>query len=140
MSEDIRIGRHVLRFEQDDLLLMEFHGDILKGEMGAMYRLHDERLVEEGRLFVLADVRDAAGMASTAKHEARDRPKPLPPHVVAVVGAPYTLRVMIDLLARATRLLTGGATTLRFFGTMDEARAYLHECRRTWKPSTPAGA
>jgi hypothetical protein len=140
MSEEIHIGKHVLSFEQDDLLLMEFHGDILKGEMGAIYRAHDERLLAVGRIFVLADVRDAAGMAHTAKHEARDRPKPLPPHVVAVVGAPYTLRIIIDLLARATRLLTGGATTLRFFGTIDEAWAYLHECRRTWKPSSPAGA
>jgi len=140
MSEEIRIGKHVLRFEREDMLLMEFHGDILKGEMGAMYRLHDERLLAEGRIFVLADVREATGMASTAKHEARDRPKPLPPHVVAVVGAPYTLRVMIDLLARATKLLTGGATTLRFFDTMAEARVYLDECRRAWKPSSLRGA
>jgi hypothetical protein len=140
MSEEIHIGNHVLRFEQEDLLLMEFHGDILPGEMGAIYRAHDARLLAIGRLFVLADVSGAKGMSNGSKHEARERPKPLPPHVVAVVGAPYTLRVVIDLLARATRLLTGGATTLRFFETMEQARAYLEECRRTWKPALPSRA
>ncbi|MDI1443414.1 hypothetical protein [Polyangium sp. 6x1] len=140
MSEEHHIGKHVLRFEQEDLLLMEFHGDVEPGEMAAMYRVHDARLLALGRIFVLADVRGAAGMARVAKGEGIGRPKPLPPHVVAVVGAPFSLQVVIELLARATTLLTGGATTLRFFRTMADARAYLDECRRSWKPSSPQRA
>ncbi|TKD01352.1 hypothetical protein [Polyangium fumosum] len=140
MHEDIHIGRHVLRFEQEDLLVMEFHGDLESGEMAAMWRVHDERLLALGRIFVLADVRHAAGMSRIAKGEGLGRPKSLPPHIAAVVGAPYSIQVVIELLARATKLLTGGVATLRFFGTMAEARAYLEECRRTWKPSAPRGA
>ncbi|MDI1483377.1 STAS/SEC14 domain-containing protein [Polyangium sp. y55x31] len=135
MGDELRIGRHVFRFEHEDLLLMEIHGDIERGEMAAMYRVHDERLLALGRLFVLADVRQAAGMSRMTKGEGLGRPKSLPPHVVAVVGAPFPVQVVIELFARATKLLTGGATTLRFFETIAEARAYLEECRRSWKPS-----
>ncbi|MDC3961516.1 STAS/SEC14 domain-containing protein [Polyangium jinanense] len=140
MDEEIRIGRHMLHFEQEDLLVMEFHGDVEDGEMSAIFRVHDERLLALGRIFVLADVRQATAMSRMAKGEGLGRPKPLPPHVVAVVGAPYSIRVLIELIARATKLLTGGATTLRFFETIAEARAYLEECRRSWKPSVPPPA
>ncbi|MDI3289164.1 STAS/SEC14 domain-containing protein [Polyangium sp. 15x6] len=140
MDEEIHIGNHVLRFEQEDLLVMVFRGDVEDGEMSAIFRVHDERLLALGRIFVLADVRQATAMSRMAKGEGLGRPKPLPPHVVAVVGAPYSIRVLIELIARATKLLTGGATTLRFFETIAEARAYLEECQRSWTPSVPPPA
>ncbi|TKD10119.1 STAS/SEC14 domain-containing protein [Polyangium fumosum] len=125
--EETWVGRHYVRFEPGDLLVMEFHGPILPGEMAALARLTDERLLARGRLFVLCDISDAGGFSHGSRHELRDRPRKLPPHFVAYVGAPAPVRVVLDLVIRATSSLTGAKIAHRFFETQAKARAWLGE-------------
>ncbi|MDI1444497.1 STAS/SEC14 domain-containing protein [Polyangium sp. 6x1] len=127
--EETWVGRHYVRFEPEDLLVMEFHGPILPGEMRTLTRLTDERLLARGRLCILCDISDADGFSPGTRHELRDRSRNLPPHFVAYVGTPAPVRVVLDLIIRATISLTGAKIAHRFFETQAKARAWLEEMR-----------
>jgi hypothetical protein len=123
------VGQHVIRDEPGDLVVLELHGKILPGEMRALARVTDERLLARGQLFMLCDVTDADGMSPGSRHELRDRAKKLPPHFVAYVGAPLAIRVVLDLVIRATTSLTGAKIAHRFFESRAGARRWLDEMR-----------
>jgi len=125
-GEEKRIGEHQLSLG-GDLLLLELGPYIGSGEIGAMAKEADETLLELGHLFVLCDVSRVSGASRHINAELRGRPKHLPAHFVVYVGAPFKLRVILDLIIRASRLLTGAQITHRFFDTREEGRAWLVE-------------
>lgn len=130
MHEEGRFGAHLLRVEEPDFLYLEIQGPLRFDEMHALFREHDERLLATGVLFTLVDVSKAAGMERGAKNAWQSRPRDLPSHAVAIVGAPFRTRTFIDLLVRAIRTLTRAQVHVRFWPTEAEARVWLGEKRR----------
>ena len=128
--EEKLVGRHVVRFEDGDLFVLRIRGAILPGEMGALAREHDARLMARGRLLVLCDLREALPPDASARHELRDRPKNLPAHWIAYVGTPHRVGVVIDLIVRATSLLSSSNIVHRYFQDEPSARLWLADMRK----------
>lgn len=128
--EEKRFGTHLIRVEEPDFLYLEIDGPLHGDEMRALFQEHDERLLTQGVLFSVADVSKAAGMQRGAKNAWQNRPHDLPPHAVAIVGAPFRTRTFIDLLVRAIRALLRAQVHVRFLKTEEEARVWLGEKRR----------
>lgn len=131
---ETRIGKHVVRLEPGGVLVMEFRGKILPGEMRALAREADTRLLADGVRFVLCDIGEVTEFNQESRYELRDRPRKLPPHFVAYVGTPGPVRVVLDLIIRATGLITGAKIGHRFFDTQAAARAWFAELRARAAP------
>lgn len=125
--EQPSLGQHVVSFENDELLIIRIRGAFLPGEMKALAQLHDERLLERGRLFVLVDVHAAEPPSYAARQELKDRPKKLPPHWIAYVGMPREYAVILDLIVRAASVLSSSKIVHRYFQDEPSARAWLSE-------------
>jgi hypothetical protein len=127
--EVVDVGRHVVLFENDELLVLRMRGALLPGEMGAIARVHDARLLERGRLFVLVDVTAAEPPSYAARQELKERPKKLPPHWIAYVGIPREYSIVLDLIVRAASVLSSSKIVHRYFPDELAARAWLDEMR-----------
>jgi hypothetical protein len=127
--EEHRAGKHLIRVESDDFMTLEFHGPISASDTRAILRAHDQRLLAQGRLFLLCLVSENGGMTPEARAELKHRPKNLPASYIAYVGAPYAKRVILEMLLRATTVLTRAKTTHRFFEHEAEARNWLAAMR-----------
>lgn len=125
--EQPSLGQHVVSFENDELLIIRIRGALVPGEMKAIARLHDDRLLERGRLFVLVDVQVAEPPSYASRQELKDRPKKLPPHWIAYVGMPREYAVFLDLIVRAVSVLSSSKIVHRYFQDEPSARAWLSE-------------
>lgn len=127
--EVVDVGRHVVAFENDELLVIRARGAFLPGEMKAIARAHDARLLEQGRLFVLVDVGTAEPPSYASRQELKERPKKLPPHWIAYVGMPREYVIFLDLIVRAVSVLSSSKIVHRYFQDELTARAWLDEMR-----------
>ncbi|UQA57695.1 STAS/SEC14 domain-containing protein [Polyangium aurulentum] len=137
MIEEKRVGQHVVRFVEDERVEIEFHGDLDWEDGAALFRETDQVLLSEGRIYVLCDVTDLGRLTRRAMHNVRDRPRTDAHRFLAYVGARFGMRVMIDLVDRASKLLGQEQVTYRFFDAHEEARAWLVQMRRVSGVPTP---
>jgi hypothetical protein len=123
--EQERIGRHGVRFVSSDAVELELRGDLALDEAACILRELDARLVAQGRLFILCEVSQLGNLTVGARGHLRHRPKRRAPYVIAYVGAGFKMRVVVDLLDRAAKLLGQDRIYYCFFDRKEEARTWL---------------
>jgi hypothetical protein len=123
-------GKHSLRFEEPDLVVFTFVGDITAAEVRES--LEDLKGFAAGRPYVLelADMTRAGTMPAEVRKQAAETLKGMPFRGVALFGASFQLRVFANLFINAVNLFTRQDNPGAFFKTEIEARAWLDERRR----------
>lgn len=129
--EEVFIGKHELRFEAEDVLVMRLRGPLLPGQMKEIADAHDARLLQCGRLFVLCDIGKAEPPSFASRQELRERTTKLPMHWVAYVGIPKQFATILDLMVRAISVLTSSKIVHRYFLDEPTARRWLVEMKRS---------
>jgi hypothetical protein len=130
MAEEMRVGSHRIRIVEDDSIEIEFHGPISSDEIASIVREHDTRMYAHGGLFVLCDLRDVGSISAEARGMVKQRAGAQPVYWTAYVVRHFHVRVMLDLLVRAGRVLHDDPIVHRFFDAPEQARAWLAEMRR----------
>ncbi|WP_437578276.1 STAS/SEC14 domain-containing protein [Sorangium sp. So ce887] len=114
-----------VRDEPDGIVRLEIHGDVTDDRARALVGVL-RRMAESGReVLVLADARHTGAIPASARKAAAEELRSVRLDAVAIVGAGFSLRVVVTLLSKGVHLLTGKPYPQQFFMTEDEARAWL---------------
>lgn len=130
--DDFRpLGAHVYRIE-GDILFFRMKGVVSLADMIEILRLTAEVKAANGAVFALYDSRENTGLEPAARKYATDRGSEKTQVVAAAsFGAPFAMRVVVNMLNRAIGLIREGAVPTVLFNTEAEARAYLHAARES---------
>jgi hypothetical protein len=129
MVVERRIGEHVLREEEDGILVITFRGDLSVAEMRAIVEEHDARLVRDGDLYVVSDLRLLGALERGARHVLGNRSKELPGYCSAYMAPHFKMRLVMDLLMKAVNLMMASKVLHRFFDREEDALVWLRETR-----------
>jgi hypothetical protein len=128
---EIRVGKHLFRWEPPDICYLAYDGDV---DSDAAQRLSDiSRVftVPQRYVLLLIDLSRTGTISAEARKRSAKGGKGVPIRGVAVFGASPLMRVLASLVGRASDLLSGNTDNpTRFFATEAEARAFLTERRR----------
>ncbi|WP_437814959.1 STAS/SEC14 domain-containing protein [Sorangium sp. So ce1078] len=114
-----------VRDEPDGILRVEFHGDVTDDRARAVVGVL-RRVAESGReLLLLVDTRHTGAIPASARKVVAEELRTARLDAVAIMGAGFSLRVVLSLLAKGVHMLTGQPYPQQFFGTEGEARAWL---------------
>ncbi|WP_437715615.1 STAS/SEC14 domain-containing protein [Sorangium sp. So ce448] len=114
-----------VRDEPDGILRVEIHGEVTEDRVRAVLTAV-RRVAESGRdVLVLADARHMGPIPPSARKAVTQEVRSTHIDAVAMIGASFSLRVIVALLAKGVQLLTGQPYPQQFFDTEGEARAWL---------------
>ncbi|MDI1448553.1 STAS/SEC14 domain-containing protein [Polyangium sp. 6x1] len=137
--ERITIGPHVVTFTPPDLLVLEFglplEVDDFSRVLDHLYRTGNER----GPCKVLMDISRIKSLPREIREAARARKDPAKNAAVAYVGAPFSVRVGLEMIIAALRILKPQWPRYpqAFFDRKEEALAWLQSLPRA-APSNDA--
>ena len=121
----IQIGKHILEYD-GVVLKVVFHGYLPLAQDLEVLAQYQAIIEDRGYTLILLQVAEATGIDSAARKAAADWGKIYNVRCrSAVVGAPFVVRVALELMNRATNLLSRQTTPLGFFATEEEAREWL---------------
>jgi hypothetical protein len=126
MAKDYPIGAHELRYEEPDTMILRWRGpmnpeDVL--EIGRIAR--DLRADGVQSCGIVIDARQEGGISAAARKVILDIVKGKYWHATVYFGASFKVRVMIDLISNASRLVIKDSPPLAVVGTEEQARAWL---------------
>lgn len=126
------VGSHTATREEPDLLRIQLAGPLSPDEVRTLVKADRALWRERGYSLVLLDARAAGSFDAAARHASFDEAKRDPGYLgtTAVFGLSASLRVLLNLVANALRLLKDQDDELRCFVHEADARAYL-TARRT---------
>ncbi|WP_437938842.1 STAS/SEC14 domain-containing protein [Sorangium sp. So ce341] len=114
-----------VRDEPDGILHVTIDGEFREERLRAIFGVF-RRAAESGReVLVLADMRQAGLLAAPARKATTEEVRCTRLDAVAILGASFSLRVVLGLLAKGVQMLTGRSYPQQFFDTEGEARAWL---------------
>ncbi|WP_437938841.1 STAS/SEC14 domain-containing protein [Sorangium sp. So ce341] len=114
-----------VRDEPDGILRVALRGDLTDDRARAVIGVL-RRAAESGRdVLVLADVRHTGSIPASARKVSAEEMRTARVDAVAIVGASFSQRVVVTLLAKGVHILTGQLYPQQFFHTEGEARAWL---------------
>lgn len=127
-------GRHEARRIEEDAVELVVRGDVVPDDVDRL--LKHERLIraEHGYSLVLVDASAMGAMSPQARKQAADVMKSDPGYVgaLAIYGAPFLIRTLINLILRATALISKAtAQPMEYFAKRADALAWLHTQRRS---------
>lgn len=132
------LGGHQARIEGDTIHL-KVEGVVTLSDMVDFMHAQAQVRREHGFVFMLYDSRKNTGLEPAARKYATDHTTPESRiDAAASFGAPFAIRVLVNMLNRAHDMLgREGARTL-LFETEAQAREYLDAERRRLRPSAAA--
>ncbi|WP_437999299.1 STAS/SEC14 domain-containing protein [Sorangium sp. So ce185] len=114
-----------VRDEPDGILHVTIDGEFREERLRAIFGVF-RRVAESGReVLVLADMRQAGLLTAPARKATTEEVRSTRVDAVAILGASFSLRVVLGLLAKGVQMLTGRPYPQQFFDTEGEARAWL---------------
>ncbi|UQA59724.1 STAS/SEC14 domain-containing protein [Polyangium aurulentum] len=130
MSEIRYFGKHSIHFEEPDITVLTYRGRLNAEEVRALTAV-GEMGPHAGRFQLsIVDAREFGGVDPAARRAAAERPVQMSRVFAAYVGASFTMRAVITMTNRASKLLRGHSRDVAFFDDFDSARAWLGEMRR----------
>lgn len=125
--ETLQVGSHTATREEPDVLRIRLSGPLHADEARVLVQADRALWRERGYSLVLLDARQASSFDAAARQAAFDEAKQDPGYLgtTAVFGLSSTLRVLLNLIANALRLLKDQDDELRCFVHEADARAYL---------------
>lgn len=141
------IGAHRFRVDPPDTICFSLRGGISASDVLAIYaELHRCWVGNGGKLiFGIADLSRVGTLLPEARKAVLAPAHRHDSYVPIIVGATFALRVSVNLVSRAYRMLSGDPDPIPtlFFETQGEARAWIAENRLAslarWRPG-PLGA
>ncbi len=123
------LGQHLIHAE-GDTLLVAVRG-VFTGEDGRLLLHHFTRIKRDhGALFVIYDGRQCTGIDATARKVATfNRAGEGYEDVQVAFGVPYAIRVIVNMIIRAQKLLINRDVTFHIFANEKEARAFIDKER-----------
>lgn len=114
-----------VRDEPDGILRVALHGDLTDDRARAIVGVL-RRVAQSGReVLLLVDTRHTGVLPPSARKAVAEELRSARLDAVAIIGAGFSLRVVLTLLAKGTQMLTGQSYPQQFFGTEGEALAWL---------------
>ncbi|WP_437944936.1 STAS/SEC14 domain-containing protein [Sorangium sp. So ce296] len=111
--------------EPDGLLRLTMRGELTEDRARAIFTVL-RRVAESGRdVLVLADAHHMGIIPPLARKVLTEEVRSARIDAVALVGASFSVRVIVALLAKGIHMITGRPYPQQFFATEDEARAWL---------------
>jgi len=132
------LGGHTARID-GDLVFLRVKGVVSLTDMMEFMRVQAEVKRKHGAVYVLYDSRENTGLDREARKYATDHAAPeYRVTAAASFGAPFGMRVLVNMLNRAHEMLRVEGTRVHLFDTEAEARAHLASERR--RLQSPAAA
>ncbi len=121
----IQIGTHILQY--DGLILtVTSRGDMRLAQQLEVLSQYQALVEHHGYVLILVHVGEATGMDMNSRKAAAEWGKTYQVRCrSAIVGAPFVVRVALELMNRGATLLSGQMSPLKFFATEEEARQWL---------------
>ncbi|WP_437965568.1 STAS/SEC14 domain-containing protein [Sorangium sp. So ce260] len=114
-----------LREEPDGILRLSVQGEFTEGVARAIVAAI-RRVAESGRdVLMLCNLSRAAALSAPVRKVIADEMRTARIDAVAIVGAAFSLRVVVTLATKGVQLLTAQAYPLEFFDAESDARAWL---------------
>lgn len=114
-----------VRDEPDGVLRVSLHGYLTDDRARAIVGVL-RRVAESGReVLLLVDTRHTRVIPPSARKAVTEELRSARLDAVAIIGAGFSLRVVLTLLAKGAQMLTGHCYPQQFFGTEGEALAWL---------------
>lgn len=114
-----------VRAEPDGILRVAVHGDLTEERARAIIGAL-RRVGESGReVLLLADAHHLGAFPASTRKVVAEEMRSTRVDAVAIIGVNFSLRVVLTLLAKGVQIVTGRPYPQQFFGTEDEARAWL---------------
>ena len=138
-SDEFRpLGGHWVRVE-GDLVMLRVKGVISQNDMIEFMRFQAKIRREQGWVFMLYDSRENTGLDPAARKYATDyASSESRVDAAASFGAPFSMRVLVNMLNRASVLLGKKGTPVNLFETEAEARRFLESERQRLRPPVAA--
>lgn len=126
MARDFSAGAHGLRFEEPDTMLLTWHGPMSAEDVQEIWKvavqLRSEGIQSCG---IIIDARNEGGINAAARKVILDIIKQQFWHATVYFGASFKIRVMIDLISNASKLVARNAPPLAVVSTEESAREWL---------------
>lgn len=138
-DDDFRpLGGHKARID-GDLVFLRVKGVVTLTDMMEFMRVQVSVKREHGAVYMLYDSRENTGLDPAARKYATDHASEESRVTAAAsFGAPFSMRVLVNMLNRAHEMLRVEGTRVQLFDTEAEARTYLEAERR--RLTAPAAA
>lgn len=126
------VGNVSMTFVAPDVLRMDWKSSFGEAEADALlaYTAELRKRADVPHLFLLIDVRQASGIDSRARKKISELTKARPYVASAVIGASFPIRVAIELIVNAARLLVKDSAETRFVDDEAAANAWFVEVRQ----------
>lgn len=128
-ERSVPLGQHSVHIDGDTLIMTA--RNVLTGEDMQQLLDHFARIKSEhGRLFVLYDGRRCTSLDAAARRVAtRPRPYDAEADLRVVFGLPFAIRVILNMIIRARRILANLEITVHIFEHEKEAYAFFEKER-----------
>ncbi|WP_437744184.1 STAS/SEC14 domain-containing protein [Sorangium sp. So ce302] len=114
-----------VRDEPDGIVRVAIHGEVTEDRARAVLGVI-RRVAESGcDVLVLADVRHMGPVSAPVRKAVTEEMRGARVDAVAIIGASFSLRVVMTLLAKGVQMLTGRHYPQQFFDTEGEAHTWL---------------
>lgn len=125
----VAMGTHRVEIDRDTLVVT-VRGMLTGKDMLALIEHFVRVKQQHGCLFILYDGRECTGINADARKSASAAARPESDATLRVAfGVPYTVRVMLNMLLRAQKVLLKRDIAIRVFEHEKEAREYLEKER-----------
>ncbi|MDI3288073.1 STAS/SEC14 domain-containing protein [Polyangium sp. 15x6] len=133
----LRFGDHCVRFVTPDMVVVEFKPDIVIEDVIAITDVLQTVKEQEGRLFTLADL---SAVTTVPRRVRILGPRVVPAYdALAFVSANFALRVVAEMVMRATKVLSPKLSfPYAFFDDHATALPWLHAQRRAFEATHAA--
>jgi hypothetical protein len=137
MAETVTFGAQRLTVEAPDIIRIDFRGTLDGPAARELLGWLSAWCQGKSRFYILCDMTESVGVSADARRTLQSFAVTFPATRVACWGWSFTMRVLVEMLSRARRLLgvKGPRTPPRFFASEREARAFIEAERR--RPSIP---
>jgi hypothetical protein len=121
-----------VRFEPPDVLFIVVEGEATPARASAAYDEIDRLAAGRDHVFAIVDTRRLTGVPPAVRKISAERAMRTSFRGSAFIGASVQMRALVSLLFRAFELFDARfkQAPSRFFGTEEEARAWIAERRR----------
>ena len=125
------VGNIAMRFDAPDVLHMKWQGSFGEAEADALlaYTRELKAQADVKHVMLYIDVREAGSIDARARKKISELTKEKPFLASAIVGASFPIRVAVELIVNAARLLVKDSAETRFFDDDASALAWLAEVR-----------
>jgi hypothetical protein len=132
------LGKHSIQVD-GDFIFMVVRGVVTLEDMKELLALQARVRRQYGSAYVLYDSRENTGLEPAARKYGTNNATPeMRVDAAASFGAPFTVRVLVNMINRAHDALRKPGTRTMLFDTELEARRYLEQERIRLQPNAAA--